>query len=168
MGGWPRRCEDAQSVHRKMKGVWMAGTTACLRQGACECLVFWATLMPSVLFFVFNLEWMRQSRVAVRGDIHLAPRDGLAFTCWYSLRERMESTVWRLLRDRQTGPTEKWDGLMGRQEDNDSEWEQNETRLSSLSDKGRENAPERVVVGGEETHSNVFFLAVLLHLCVCA
>lgn len=62
MGGWPRRCEDARSAHRKMKGVWMAGATAC------ECLEFWATLMPSVLFlfFVFNLERMRQSRVAVR------------------------------------------------------------------------------------------------------
>lgn len=56
---------------------------------------------------------------------------------------------------------------MGRQEDNDSEWEQNETRLSSLSDKGRENAPERVWWGGEETHSNVFFsCSVAAFVCV--
>lgn len=59
---------------------------------------------------------------------------------------------------------------MGRQEDNDSEWEQNETRLSSLSDKGRENAlerGERERWGGAHIQTS-FFLAVLLHVCVCA
>lgn len=53
---------------------------------------------------------------------------------------------------------------MGRQEHNDSERGWSETRLSSVPDKGRENPLERV--GGEKTHSCIFFLAVLLHLCV--
>lgn len=57
---------------------------------------------------------------------------------------------------------------MGRQEDNDSEWEQNETRLSSLSDKGRENAPERVVVGGGgNTFKCLFSCSVAAFVCVC-
>lgn len=73
--------------------------------------------------------------VAVSRDIHLAQRDELSFTCWYSPQEWMESAVRRLLRDGQTGLTEKWDGLMGRQEDNDSEWEESETSLSSPADK---------------------------------
>lgn len=56
---------------------------------------------------------------------------------------------------------------MGRQEDNDSEWEQNETRLSSLSDKGRENAPERVVVGGGGNTFKCLFFLQCCCICVC-
>lgn len=72
----------------------------------------------------------------------------------------MWSTVWCLPRDRQTGLTIKWDGLMGRQEHNDS---QRETRVSFFSCRKRKKECTR-----EKWVENTFKPRFFMLLRVCA